>query len=75
MNHELHAQQFSGFIPQESLKLGEGLGDSSGFKIDDLLTCASLTCSDGLREILSFLLKKNRICLENCYNQVARPLF
>ena len=58
MNHKLHAQQFSGFIPQESLELGAGLGNSASFKIDDLLICASLTCSDGLREILSFLLKK-----------------
>lgn len=47
MKHELHAQQFSGFMPHESLQLGEGLGDSSSFKTNDLLTCASLTCSDG----------------------------
>ena len=47
VKHERHTQQFSGFMPHESLQLGEGLGGSSSFKTDDLLASASLTCSDG----------------------------
>lgn len=74
MKYELHTQQFSGFTHHVSLQLGEVLGDSSSFKIDEQLSCAPLTCSDGSE---NFLLspQKNSVHLENCYIQVALPLF
>lgn len=58
MKHELHTQQFSGFTHHVSLQLGEVLGDSSSFKIDEQLSCAPLTCSDGSE---NFLLSPQKI--------------